>query len=372
MDELLKNFIKHIETNFSPVLSKELNEILLNELQNETCMDEIENKFKENIKKFFNNLKGIDYEYTAKKLYEAYVDYDDENLIRSIKFLIRIYHKFSNLKLARYFCNWRIYTKNKIYNKNISNEDNKKQNNYKSNEEINKNKPILQDNRNEKYNQNNYIDNIPYLKANNKENEIPQKKNIFNNFLDNLYCKEEYEKFYNSNNTTRNMNENNNLINYDNKKVSTYQNYAQYPKANISKKFLKSKNKNISINNSFNSKNHNSSNTLNFSAGSPDKKNFTSKNKNSENFKYTNNNFKNIIRPMSKDEKRNQIKSEKQKIIRMKDQTNSNSMNIFDKLYMESFKKNDEKLLNEEIKKLGELDSCTFRPNVIKRGSQNL
>jgi len=53
----------------------------------------------------------------------------------------------------------------------------------------------------------------------------------------------------------------------------------------------------------------------------------------------------------NKEEKRNKIKIENH---RKEKNFNSNSITIFDKLYLQSYKKSDEKLLNEEIKKLME------------------
>jgi hypothetical protein len=42
-------------------------------------------------------------------------------------------------------------------------------------------------------------------------------------------------------------------------------------------------------------------------------------------------------------------------------------MNIFDKLYLNSYKKQDEKLMNAEIRKIAELEECTFKPKVNKK-----
>jgi hypothetical protein len=39
---------------------------------------------------------------------------------------------------------------------------------------------------------------------------------------------------------------------------------------------------------------------------------------------------------------------------------------IFNKLYVDSYRKQNKILLNEEIKKLSELGSCTFKPTIRK------
>ena len=67
-----------------------------------------------------------------------------------------------------------------------------------------------------------------------------------------------------------------------------------------------------------------------------------------------------IYRNSSKDKKENTLNKQR-------DNSKSNSANVFDKLYLESYKKNDVKLLNEEIKKLSEMDKCTFIPNKLKK-----
>lgn len=39
-------------------------------------------------------------------------------------------------------------------------------------------------------------------------------------------------------------------------------------------------------------------------------------------------------------------------------------MNIFNKLYIDSYKKQENKMLNDEIKRMSELEKCTFKPKV--------
>jgi hypothetical protein len=61
----------------------------------------------------------------------------------------------------------------------------------------------------------------------------------------------------------------------------------------------------------------------------------------------------------------NNINSSANKDFRNKSTTKSG---IFEKLYNDAFKKQDEKLLNDEIKKLSELEECTFQPKINKKG----
>jgi hypothetical protein len=45
----------------------------------------------------------------------------------------------------------------------------------------------------------------------------------------------------------------------------------------------------------------------------------------------------------------------------------SNRTDIFDRLYRDATKKHEEKILNDELKKLNELEECTFKPNIYKK-----
>jgi hypothetical protein len=54
-----------------------------------------------------------------------------------------------------------------------------------------------------------------------------------------------------------------------------------------------------------------------------------------------------------------------QKYVDSNTYTNDNG-DIFNRLYKDSFKKQDDKLLRDEIKRISELDECTFKPNAKK------
>ncbi len=112
----------------------------------------------------------------------------------------------------------------------------------------------------------------------------------------------------------------------------------------------------IFINKSYNTNQNNNSVENFYKANSPSDKNSL----NYLDYNYENKPHSRIV---NKDEKRMQMKLEKQK----NQNKGAHSVTIFDKLFLESYKKNDEKLLNEEIKKISELDECTFQPNSNKR-----
>jgi len=349
MDELLKNYIKHIGTNFSPNLKEELNEILFKGLNNEYPLEEIESRIQNRLIQFYESLKGNEFEKTAKNLFEAYVDHDDENLIRSVRFLIRMYSKFLNIKLAKYFCNWRIKAA----------QLKKQENNNEVRELFNKQNLI-----NESYkNRNDFKMNNNFENNNYKENKNKDYSNKFeiNKELQDKYYNIDIPKNYNTINNEM-MSPNLNQMNKEELKLpnnmnvkktqsilNSNHNYINAPK-NKQKEDKK-------INSSFNS-NHNNNSVGNYYSG------YSPSNKKNVNFMENNNDRKSNSKLGNKDDQRNQMKSEKQK----KEKSGAQSVTIFDKLFLESYKKNDEKLLNEEIKKLSELDECTFQPNVNKRG----
>lgn len=408
MDELLKNYIKHIQVNFSPELAGELDEILSKGLQNEIPIEDIEKTLQNRLCDYLRNLKSNEFEKTAKSLYEAYVDYDDENLIRSVRFLIRIYSKFLNLKLARFFCDWRIKTmqiaNKQQYNKldfDIKTENmnnlNRRENNIEEfgftnderQEEIyyNKNKInriIRGKNELENiYNKNtafNYDDpQKTELRNNNKFDSYENKLNYNYNYdpstfhIDKIHNNSPhidksyknitirgYEDRFSKLNKIGNEDFHNYNTNSHQNGLKPQRNDRNYDSEEENKTTLKSQKRKEELkkgnNSSFDKKN--TSQTTNGNVSPSNRR----KNINSDFNRQTNN----VTRMMNNiEEKRTQMKTEKQK----KEKNNSNSMTIFDKLFLESYKKSDEKLLNEEIKKLSELDECTFQPNVNnKRG----
>jgi len=312
MDELLNNYIKHVITNFSPSLKEELNEILLKGLDNEYAIEDIEYRLQNKLIQFFQNLKGNEFEITAKNLFEAYIDYDDENLIRSTRFLIKDYD----------------------HNNNIHNNFN----------QINK----IKNENEKKFNKEN---------KDNSSNKINSNQNIYGN-MDKF---EKYNKIdlYKSDNHY--INSNSDVLNKDeNKKhnnsyLKNDQNKSSLNNNSNNSSKIKQKEQ-IFINKSYNTNQNNNSVENFYKANSPSDKNSL----NYLDYNYENKPHSRIV---NKDEKRMQMKLEKQK----NQNKGAHSVTIFDKLFLESYKKNDEKLLNEEIKKISELDECTFQPNSNKR-----
>jgi hypothetical protein len=306
MEELLKNYINHIESNISPILSNELNKILKTNLENNIEIEEIEIKIKEAFIKYIKEMSSKDIGNTAKRIYDSYVDYDDNNLIRSIRFLKRIREKFSNFRLSKYFTNWRILS---MINKKDNFDLNYKNNN--NNNDIDTyNKNSMENNRNLSKQNNN-------KNKNSKEevNEISNKRGKERER--NIEMEIEIEKKTNYN--TIDIKENRKYNKTFNSEISTFNN-----------------NRNTISNNNMEKNTNNNSNNNNL---------FNDYNK----IDNTNN--------LSKNHKNNNNVNNK----------NNCSASVFDKLYLESFKKKDVILLNEEIKKISEMDECTFIPNISRK-----
>lgn len=88
------------------------------------------------------------------------------------------------------------------------------------------------------------------------------------------------------------------------------------------------------------------------------------------NFKKVRSESLDITRVRAKNQVDNKKTTKKNKNFNSLNKTNHmierDQPNVFNKLYINSYRKNDERLLNEEIKKLSELEECTFRPNISK------
>lgn len=270
MEELLRNFVSHLNNNFSNKLAIEVNSFISNinfdNLPSES-FPEIENQIKNIISNYF--LKSDDKEYNAisKNLYYSYIDEDDKNLINGVKFLIKFYSKFESLNLKKKFYKWRI--------KSLSNVQNFTPNHFREASQIYVEQERLNNLKStdfEKTNQNNMSSSNISLSKNktkshkNSKPEIPNLKKV---------------------NSTKNLKNDNN---YD---IKISQNSLIYPIPN----------------------NNTPSNITNKNSRSKSKQN----------------------------------------------------TDIFDRLYMDSFKKRDDVLLNDEIKQASEMDNCTFVPNIIKK-----
>ena len=137
MEELFLNFADHLSHIISPALGNQVKQYLRRRLRQNNNPEEyinIENEIKAIMTNYFENASDKDYLDMSANLYNSYVEYDDENFIKSVKMIVRIYSYYQELKLRKIFARWKIktiklrmYNKNNNYNYNYSfNNNNKK------------------------------------------------------------------------------------------------------------------------------------------------------------------------------------------------------------------------------------------------------
>ena len=139
MEDLFMNFADHLTKIISPNLGNQVKEYLKRRLRQNANPEEyinIENEIKSIMTNYFENASDKDYLDMSANLYNSYVEYDDENFIKSVKMIIRIYSYYQELKLRKIFAKWKIKTlKLRLFNK-------KNNNNYNYNYSFNTNKKI--------------------------------------------------------------------------------------------------------------------------------------------------------------------------------------------------------------------------------------
>ena len=122
MEELFLNFADHLSHIISPALGNQVKQYLRRRLRQNNNPEEyinIENEIKAIMTNYFENASDKDYLDMSANLYNSYVEYDDENFIKSVKMIVRIYSYYQELKLRKVFAKWKIRTiKLRMYNKN--------------------------------------------------------------------------------------------------------------------------------------------------------------------------------------------------------------------------------------------------------------
>jgi hypothetical protein len=120
MEELLKNFVHFIGNCFNKQLGDDMNNYLISSLKdnNYSDLNEVELKLKKLFKDFLKRSDINEFNNISQCLYINAVDQDDRNLIRGIKFLIRLYGKFQELILRKRLYQWRMSLYMKIEGNN--------------------------------------------------------------------------------------------------------------------------------------------------------------------------------------------------------------------------------------------------------------
>jgi len=142
MEDLVLNFSNHLRKMISKNLGNQLQQLLQeNTYQTEEDYSNLEINVKNTIKNYFENCNEQDLYEISKNIFNTYVDKDDENIIKAVKFLIKTYSYYLDMLLRKKLNQWRFNViddvNSNIKNKKRSNSNSKKSNNNKS--EKNKN-----------------------------------------------------------------------------------------------------------------------------------------------------------------------------------------------------------------------------------------
>ena len=111
MEELFQNFAEHIGKMLCPHMERMIKEYLKDCVRRGYTAEEysnVERDIKEIMAQYFQRASDREYLEMATNLFNAYVENDDENLIRAVKYFIRIYTYFQNVNLKKRFYKWRI------------------------------------------------------------------------------------------------------------------------------------------------------------------------------------------------------------------------------------------------------------------------
>ena len=203
MEELFNNFADHVSKLISPILGNRIKQYLYNKLQEENSPElynEVENDIKILMTNYFQNATDKDFNDISTNLFNAYVENDDENFIKSVKFFIRTYSYYQDLNLKKKLYRWRI---NVLKLKMKKNNQNNKISKSKSSSKIN-----------------NYNNQNPFMN-NNYNNNSHNYNNGNNNFYNN--------NFNNMSRDNYNNNYSNNSMNYyNNNYMNNNNNYNDY------------------------------------------------------------------------------------------------------------------------------------------------
>ena len=136
MEDLVLNFSNHLNKMISNNLGNQIKK-LLNEkkYENENDYASLENNVKNTIKNYLENCNENDLYEISKNIFNSFVDKDDENIIKAVKFLIKTYSFYSEMNLRKKLNQWRF----NIIDDGNNNFKNKKRSNSKNKNEIKKN-----------------------------------------------------------------------------------------------------------------------------------------------------------------------------------------------------------------------------------------
>ena len=169
MEDLFMNFADHLSHIISPSLGNQVKQYLRRRLSHNSNPEEyinIENEIKSIMTNYFENASDKDYLDMSANLYNSYVEYDDENFIKSVKMIVRIYSYYQELKLRKILARWKIkaiklrmFNKNNNYNYALNNKkiNNSMNNNFKENKSLHRYKSAGSTKYSHRYDNNGYF-----------------------------------------------------------------------------------------------------------------------------------------------------------------------------------------------------------------------
>ena len=169
MEDLFMNFADHLSHIISPALGNQVKQYLRRRLSHNSNPEEyinIENEIKSIMTNYFENASDKDYLDMSANLYNSYVEYDDENFIKSVKMIVRIYSYYQELKLRKILARWKIkaiklrmFNKNNNYNYALNNKkiNNSMNNNFKENKSLHRYKSAGSTKYSHRYDNNGYF-----------------------------------------------------------------------------------------------------------------------------------------------------------------------------------------------------------------------
>ena len=169
MEDLFMNFADHLSHIISPSLGNQVKQYLRRRLSRNSNPEEyinIENEIKSIMTNYFENASDKDYLDMSANLYNSYVEYDDENFIKSVKMIVRIYSYYQELKLRKILARWKIkaiklrmFNKNNNYNYALNNKkiNNSMNNNFKENKSLHRYKSAGSTKYSHRYDNNGYF-----------------------------------------------------------------------------------------------------------------------------------------------------------------------------------------------------------------------
>lgn len=104
MDDLINSFSEHL----NKTISKKLGALIKRQFNGYSDYNEVETDIKATIQQFFINASEKEIDEISKNIFNSFVERDDENIIETVKLLIKIYSYYQDIIIRKKFYQWRI------------------------------------------------------------------------------------------------------------------------------------------------------------------------------------------------------------------------------------------------------------------------